>query len=81
MIERVDRALRRRITHCDGGIESETAGEHRRTGEYVLFTFAEKIETPVDRGAQRLMTVSGRAGPPSEESEAIVEKPSYLDYR
>ena len=81
MIERVDRAHRFRLTHRGRGSEREPTSEHRRASEKVLFSLAEKIETPVDRGAQRLVPFPGRARPPSQELEAIVQMVSDLEDR
>ena len=63
VIEHVDRAHRLRLTNCSGCLEREATSEDRRASEHALLGVAEKIETPVDCGSERLVPVEGGACP------------------
>jgi hypothetical protein len=59
-------------THAFGGLQVETAGEHRQASPQPLFLRRAQLMTPADRRAQCLMTVVAGSGR-TEKQEAIIE--------
>ena len=64
-----------------GRVEGESAGEHRQAAEHQPLHRVQQVIRPVDRGAQRLMTLQHGASAAGEEPEPFVEAGEHLRRR
>ena len=62
-------------THADGlgGVEVETAGEHRKAAEHRLLRRFEQVIGPVDGGRKSALPGQGRLGRPREDAKGVFE--------
>ena len=64
-----------------GRVEGEATGEHREAAEHELLDRVQERIGPVDRGAQRLVTLQHGAPAAGEEPEPLVEAGQHLRRR